>query len=153
MADLTDELRYAYVKGEIAVRVDVREVKLDLDRAIPCGLIINELVTNAFRYAFREQGGSSPLPRSDQQVIVSLCQENERIILNVSDNGVGLPDGLDIQAAKTLGLRLVNRLAGQLGGKLRVESAAHTAGGAVFQSVFPCFDGVLIDWVHAKNCP
>ena len=92
---------------------DIQDIFLDLDTAIPCGLIINELVTNALKYAF-------PDSRTGE-VVVGLTAENNTYILSVSDNGIGLPEGFDLKGSKTLGLQLVNILVKQLGGTLRTS--------------------------------
>ncbi len=144
VSGLADELRYLYTRGEVAVQVDVEQVNLNIDQAIPCGLIINELVTNALKYAFPRQteadkAGSSPdshLPV--RQVIIMLHALGEQCLLSISDNGTGMPSGLDIRTTRTLGLRLVSRLADQLGGSLTVNGEGHLAGkGTVFQILFP----------------
>jgi PAS domain S-box-containing protein len=144
VAGLADELRYVYTKGEVAVQVDVQQVKLTIDQAIPCGLIINELVTNALKYAFPAhqavEGSSDPaLHRHGNQLVsVLMHSAGDQCLLKVSDNGVGLPEGMDIQSTKRLGLRLVSRLALQLGGELIIESGPQQpGGGADFQIVFP----------------
>ena len=121
-----------------------RRSKLTIDQAIPCGLIINELITNALKYAFpaeqvhQEASARSAEDLHKRKVLVSMQLENARCRLRVSDNGVGLPPELDIQSTRTLGLRLVSRLAGQLGGELTIESHPGTAGGGTaFQIDFP----------------
>jgi PAS domain S-box-containing protein len=143
VAGMADELRYIYTKGEIAVQADVGQVKLTIDQAIPCGLIINELITNALKYAFPagQAGDKTPELERDylrnRRVLVSLQAEGDQCRLIVGDNGVGLPSEFDIRITRTLGLRLVSRLAVQLGGELAVESTPGTNGGALFQVVFP----------------
>jgi len=97
----------------IAVRVDTGDVALSMDEAVPCGLIINELVTNALKYAFPEGNG---------EITVSLTiPDKEHRLLRVHDNGCGLPPGMDIHAAETLGLQLVDTLATQLDGELTIN--------------------------------
>lgn len=98
---------------------------LDLDRAIPCGLVINELVTNAFKHAF-------PGGRSGEVRIELLAAENE-IELAVTDDGVGMPEHFDLADVKSLGLQLAPLLAEQLGGRFTVESAL----GSRFSLRFP----------------
>ena len=89
----------------------VEEVFLDIDRAIPCGLIINELVSNALKYAFPGDKSGS--------VIVSFCLENsENFVLVVRDDGVGLPDDFDLNDVPTLGLQLVVNLVEQIDGTI-----------------------------------
>ncbi|MGB9604701.1 MAG: sensor histidine kinase [Bryobacteraceae bacterium] len=96
--------------GRIAVRAEVEPIELDLDTAMPCGLILCELVTNAFRHAF--PGGRQG------EVVVRARREGESISLVVSDDGVGLPESVDLKNAPTLGMRLVAALARQLGARV-----------------------------------
>jgi PAS domain S-box-containing protein len=111
---------------EINLVIDAGEVELDLNLAVPCGLIINELVTNALKHAF-------PLDLPDSKVIhnaeikVTLTQSENDFVLSVSDNGVGFPADLDIHAATSLGLRLLSMLGEhQLGGKLVLDRSQGT---------------------------
>ncbi len=94
---------------------DAEPCRLDLDQAIPCGLILNELLINSLKHAFRQ---------SQRGVIrITLRRKANSIILTVSDDGVGLPDGLDHQATKSLGVRLVRTLARQLRGEISYRNA------------------------------
>jgi two-component sensor histidine kinase len=92
--------------------VDVENVFLTVDTAIPCGLVINELVTNALKYAFRG--------REHGSVNIRLAREGTGYLLTVADDGIGLPGGIDPDTAESLGLQLVNTLTRQLGGTLAV---------------------------------
>lgn len=92
---------------------------LDLERAIPCGLVVNELVTNAFKHAF-------PDGRAGEIAIALETVEAAEIVLAVADNGVGLPKDFDLGEVKSLGLQLVPLLVDQLGGRLAIESAEGT---------------------------
>ena len=95
----------------IKLHLEIADVSLDLDRALPFGLIINELVTNCLKYAF-------PAGKSGS-ISVSLTQETDDILsLVVKDDGVGLPPTLDLKSIKSLGLQLINDLINQLGGSL-----------------------------------
>ena len=87
--------------------------------AIPCGLIINELVSNSLKYAFPKfRNGEIHLAlHTDQD-----DEERLRHILIVSDNGTGLPKDLDITKTKSLGMQLVKNLTSQLGGQLEVTN-------------------------------
>lgn len=105
--------------GERPIHLDLKlaPVSLDVSYAMPCGLIVNELITNAVKYAFPASFSDKPAVR------VSLRAKGEHCTLTVSDNGVGLPPGQDWQKSKSLGLRLVNLWAThQLGGSLDVTS-------------------------------
>ena len=113
---------------EVTVRQQVLRVGLALEHAVPCGLIISELVSNALKHGIAKGRPGC--------VTVELQRPTEReFALRVSDDGVGLPTGVDLPSAATLGLQLVANLATQLGGKLVVERAA--VGGAAFAVVFP----------------
>ena len=137
---LAGELSELYAVPNIGKRIEVRDVQLVIDQAIPCGLIINELLTNAFKYAFTAGAGEPAVGSglNARQVAVSMQRDHEHCILLVSDNGCGLPDGFDVQSAKSLGLKLVNRLAGQLEGDLEVTSAAGR--GTTYRITFPVQD-------------
>ncbi|MBL3278720.1 sensor histidine kinase, partial [Klebsiella pneumoniae] len=74
-------------------------VYLDLERAVPCGLLVNELVTNAFKHAF-------PEPRQGD-ITVAVSSRDGQVTLVVRDNGVGLPPDFDLATVKSLGLQLV----------------------------------------------
>jgi PAS domain S-box-containing protein len=103
----------AYAPG-VALDLKVDEVALGLDQAIPCGLIINELVSNALKYAFPE---NRPGRIHVHVGHVEGGAPNE-VLLAVVDDGVGLSEEFDPRTTRSLGLRLVNDLASQLGGKL-----------------------------------
>ena len=83
--------------------------------AVPCGLVINELVTNSLKYAFPENRKG--------QISVSLKEDNgHELELVVSDDGVGMPDNINLVDTGTLGIRLVTNLVqGQLGGKIELD--------------------------------
>jgi PAS domain S-box-containing protein len=104
---------YSSPQRHIAVHVDAGDISLGMDEAIPCGLIINELVSNALKYAFTDEGG-------ELTVSLSMPDDAHRL-LRVYDNGSGLPPGMDIHSTKTLGLQLVDTLAEQLGGELTIN--------------------------------
>ena len=121
---LTGNLFLSYgVTGVIKPRLNVEDISLDVDTAIPCALIINELVSNALKHAF-------PAPRRAAggcEVGIDLRRgAGHGYILTISDNGVGLPKGFDVQAGKSLGLKLVSVLAKQLNGSLRIGLGART---------------------------
>ncbi len=120
--DLIANLRKSFAVDSETVKltVDAEDVSLDMDVAVPCGLIINELVSNALKYAF-------PRGRKGEVRIDFHRGEGRLFALRVSDNGVGMPPEVDARAPATLGLRIVNVLAGQLKGALEVERNGGTA--------------------------
>jgi len=111
--NLTDRLVQAYLSDsqDVRIKYDVASMPLKIGTAIPCGLILNELVTNSLRFAFPDNRQGEILIRFGR-----LDAENLR--LTVSDNGVGLPKGLDFKKTSTLGLMLVTGLTEQLGGTI-----------------------------------
>ena len=98
----------------IALHLEVDSISLDIDRAMPCGLIINELVANALQYAF-------PSGTSGEIRLAFHEDEQRQITLQVSDTGVGVPAHLDFHQAESLGWQLVNTLTEQLQGKILLE--------------------------------
>jgi two-component sensor histidine kinase len=90
------------------------DVMLSANLAIPCGLIANELVTNAFKHAWPSGGGRGT-------IAVTLAREGDPLVLRVADDGVGLPESFDLAALHSLGLQLVQTLSEQIGGAVRVD--------------------------------
>jgi two-component sensor histidine kinase len=143
---------YDVSSNAIALKINVDNVLLGVDAAIPCGLIINELVSNSLKYAFPDgqfaQRGKPPhatvLPSPQRGLRVSpdnqgeICidfhvENDDHLHLTVSDNGVGFPQNLDFQNTETLGLQLVTALTGQLSGTIKLERNM----GTKFKITFP----------------
>lgn len=104
---------YATASRRVKIAINAKDIFLSADTAIPCGLIITELVTNSFKYAFGDQG------MEQGRIEISLTKAGDkRLEMVVSDNGHGLPQGFDIANADSLGMSLVQNLARQLGAKL-----------------------------------
>ena len=110
---------------DVSLDLDLPSVSLGLDKAIPFGLIMNELVTNAIKHGLKG--------RDKGEVRVSLGLEDGHLVVTVGDDGPGLPQGFDITGTLTMGLQIVTLLTDQLRGKLTFESAR----GAVFTLRFP----------------
>lgn len=107
----------------VNVLVDAHGITLDLSRATPGGLIINELMTNSLKYAFPPTFSCETIRGSPGTISVNLDQNEGTCILTVRDNGIGLPENLDIATTKTLGLKLVSFLAKhQLGASIEAQS-------------------------------
>jgi two-component sensor histidine kinase len=112
----------------VKLEVQVGDVALAVDKAIPCGLILNELITNALKHAFPQERPGTVRVELDQAA-------DGRVKLAVRDDGVGLPADLDIRHSDTLGMQLVSTLAEQLAAKLEVSrSDAGTSFEVVFQA-------------------
>jgi|GEM_PF-2341586 len=108
---------------------DVKDIKLNIDVAIPCGLIINELLSNALKYAFKDS------PRQKPKIGIKMTKKNNFMQLTVFDNGIGLPDDITIGSAKTLGLQLVHALVEQLNGKITIDRENGTSYSIEFRFV------------------
>jgi two-component sensor histidine kinase/HAMP domain-containing protein len=107
---------YYVEASKVAIHTHIDPLRLDLDTSISCGLIVNELVTNAFKYAFKKTNNG----HLDLSLISIKGQTAE---LKIKDNGPGLPNGIRIDESETLGLRIVWMLAkDQLKGSLDVSS-------------------------------
>ena len=114
--DLVDSIRIGNARADaIQVVVQVDDRALDLDVAIVCGMLVNELVTNAFKYA------------DATEIRVALTHADQRIALSVRDNGVGLPRDFDWRRSPSLGLQLAQMFAAQLTGTLELDSTGGTA--------------------------
>lgn len=95
----------------IKQKINVENILMDINLAIPCGLIINELVSNSIKHAFPEGMG---------EISIEFYSKSDKHVLIIADNGVGFPEDLDFQNTETLGLRLVNALVTQLYGKIEL---------------------------------
>ena len=128
--DLCANLLRSYSSGthRVAMQTDVSDITFDIDTAIPCGLIINELVTNALKYAFAGQGGC---------VGVSLVSSASSYHLRVWNDGAAFPEDVDFRNPSSLGLQLVNILVRQLHGTLELDTSQRTE----FAVIFPGVDG------------
>ncbi len=122
---LTDSLLRAFGTDPavIRVRLDMERVRIDIHQAIPCALLLNELVSNALKYAF-------PEGRPGEIRIRLRTEADGTVCLMVGDNGVGLPADLDPLNSETLGLQLVSTLTAQLRAKLEIRRA-HGTGYAI----------------------
>lgn len=115
----------------IALERQIDDVSLPLTQAVPCGLMVNELITNALKHAF-------PGGRDGRIRLTAKVRADREILLTVADDGVGLPPGVDPGRANTLGLQLVDILTQQLRGRLDVDREAGT--GTAFHVAFPIKD-------------
>jgi PAS domain S-box-containing protein len=110
---------YQYSKNRILLKLDIDKVFLSLDISIPCGLIINELLSNALKYAFPEN--------KKGKILISVKEAKKaRIEIKVEDNGVGFPKDIDIKKGESLGMLLVNTLVEQIDGNIKVRSKEGT---------------------------
>jgi PAS domain S-box-containing protein len=110
---------YSVDSERIALSIEASEVLLSIHAAIPCGLVVNELISNALKHGFPGDRGG--------EIRITLAHDREdQAVLSVSDDGVGIPDDLDLAQTGTLGLRMVSLLADQLGGTITIRRANPT---------------------------
>jgi two-component sensor histidine kinase len=110
---------YGIDPKQISLEIQAQDVVLSLDAAIPCGLIVNELASNALKHAFPNQ-------RPGKLLISFLRNPSNELELRVADNGVGIPADFDISRSNSLGLELVHTLAAQLGGTVAIDGKSGT---------------------------
>ncbi len=126
--DLADALMKSHNadKEQISLQVDVARIPLSIDTITPLGLVINELMTNALKYAF-------PDNKKGEIIIKGSLNEDEIIELTFSDNGIGMPKNIDLTKTESLGLKIVRTLAElQMKGKLAMK----TQNGTMFMIKF-----------------
>jgi PAS domain S-box-containing protein len=111
---------YAVTEKKIKIDIDIYDVQLNLDFVVPCGLIINEVVSNSIKYAF-------PGDMSGRiKVSFQPSEDGKGFVLDIIDNGVGMPGHIDFNKTETLGLRLIRALITQLNGKVSIDRATGT---------------------------
>jgi len=111
---------YGIDANKVSLNIDIKDVSIDLENAIPCGLIINELVSNSLKYAF-------PQGREGKISIAFRPFNEDELELTVSDDGVGISEDLDIEQTDTMGLTLIKLLAGhQLDGEIDLDRTGGT---------------------------
>lgn len=116
VVNLSQNLIHSYSNfgHEIKLNLDIQNVFLNLDLAIPCGLIINEIVSNALKYAFVDNSEGA-------EVTIQMQIMNDDLVLKVGDNGIGLPKNIDYRNTESLGLQLVVTLTDQLSGIIALD--------------------------------
>jgi len=111
---------YGMNNNYVNLITDLEDIFLDIDTAIPCGLIINELVSNCLKHAF--------LNGMDGEIRIGLHEgDTHKITLTVCDNGIGIPKDLDIESTKSLGLKLVKLFVDQIDGSIEINRTVGTS--------------------------
>jgi PAS domain S-box-containing protein len=129
---IVNQFRTQFEAGrKIEFQVQAAKIELDLNTAVPCGLILNEILTNVFKHAFPD---GKPAPGNDScRIRVCADRGDGTFSISVADNGVGLPGEVDWKSAETLGLRLIAMLSSQVHGSVTVDRCEGTA----FKLTFP----------------
>lgn len=120
IANLAGNLQQSYTGSDkkILLRLDIPKLYLHIDDAIPCGLIVNELLSNSFKYAFEKKKSGA--------IGISVKVKKENIILAIWDDGGGIPKNVDYRNTESLGLQLVISLVEQLRGTIKLERGKGT---------------------------
>ncbi len=113
-------------ENKIRVAIECKYVFLDLNKSIPCGMIINELLSNSLKHAFPEEKRG--------KINVQLKISDSNVQLKVSDNGIGLPDNFNIHESKSMGFEIINLLTAQLEGKIKYLRGRNKT---TFKLIFP----------------
>jgi two-component sensor histidine kinase len=119
--NLTNYLKEIYHKesSNVALSITIDDILLTIAEAIPCGLIINELISNAYKHAF-------PSGR-EGEIQITMKKKKSQYTLVIHDDGCGVPTDFDFNHAKRLGMQLVHRLTKQLSGTIKLDSKKGTA--------------------------
>ncbi|MCI5222802.1 MAG: hypothetical protein D3924_09065 [Candidatus Electrothrix sp. AR4] len=129
--ELSDSIRLSYNTSscQVALALETNDVLLDLNKAVPCGLLINELISNSFKHAFaeKEQG------KIDIQFRTTVDNHFELI---VSDDGIGLPKNFNVNKEQSMGMQLISRLTEQLDGTVTVNKETLLETGTRFTIIF-----------------
>jgi len=101
--NLVHDIEKTYIHDKkVDIKIDIQNVYLTIEKAMPCGLILNELLTNAFKYAFTNS--------KKAKLKIAMIQTDEKYELLIKDNGEGIPDNIDVYTSNTLGLKLINSI-------------------------------------------
>jgi two-component sensor histidine kinase len=112
----------------IRLHLDLEEANFDINTAIPCGLIVNELVSNILKHAF-------PVGQKGEVRIVLARADGNKFMLVVQDDGIGFPENLDFRKSETLGMQIVTMLVQQLDGTIELEREEGTTFKIVFEEL------------------
>ena len=127
--ELTRYLFQAYgTQTDIRCRIEMGDVTMPIETAIPCGLVMSEIVTNSLKYAFPHTFSCEEIRGEPCTIALTLHRENSDYLLNITDNGTGIPEGNDVSSSHSLGLFLIGFIVEhQLRGSLEINTAAGTA--------------------------
>jgi two-component sensor histidine kinase len=119
---------YGVRNGDVAIDLKIKSVWVGINTGIPCGLIINELVSNSLKHAFSDG-------RKGKIVIDFHPHKDNKYILNFSDDGIGFPEDIDFRNTESFGLQLINTLVNQLEGSIELDCRKGTAFRIVFEKL------------------
>ncbi len=111
---------YGFDKSKLDLNIDVEDLELDADIAIPLGLIMNELISNSFKHAFKN------IDKARLELALNKTDDNN-LNIKISDNGSGIKENFDLETTKSFGMKMINLLIKQLRGKIIDQSANHSS--------------------------
>ena len=123
---LINGLKISYNTHNIDIKLKIENIEFNIETAIPCGLIINELVSNSIKHAFQDNKGL---------INVKLTHKSDKYKLIINDNGIGLPEHLYDGRSNSLGLKLVKTLVIQLDGEMKIDSSNGTTFTIIFEEL------------------
>ena len=120
--ELSNTVINTHKKGDkdITVRYQFDDIEININQAIPCGLIINELLVNCFKHAFQDQQTGT--------ILIAAKKNEEHVKIIVEDNGRGMPDDFDLENQDSLGMTLVSTLTYQINGTLTIKEGEQDLG-------------------------
>lgn len=125
---LVSDLLYSYASSEKVVPVlDVEDIELNIETAVPCGLITSELISNTLKYAFPD--------KLNGKLKISLKKISDKYELTIGDDGIGFPESLDFRRTDSLGLKIVNSLVDQIEGEITLDSTKGTEFKIIFNEL------------------
>ncbi len=115
--NLAKSLINSYIKipSNVKMHIDIKNVYLNIETAIPCGLMINELISNSLKHGFKDSKGN---------IKIEMAPKNEDYILKICDDGVGFPEEIDFRNTETLGMQLITSLVKQLDGEIKLVKSS-----------------------------
>jgi len=119
LQNITSHIMNTYnLNKNIQLNLTIESIFLNLDSAIPCGLIVNELITNAFKYAFPNS------KKGEINVVLKLIEN--KVTLSVADNGVGINNKVNYLTTESLGFQLINSLVSQIDAEMQYDNSQGT---------------------------
>jgi two-component sensor histidine kinase len=120
---LVQELYDTYnIRAEkIHLKINIQDIKLNMETSIPLGLLINEIVSNSLKYAFPDNKNFE-----NPKLVIELKKEKNDYILMIMDNGIGIHDNFDLEKSESLGMQLINNLTDQIDGELKLDTSHGT---------------------------
>jgi len=119
---------------KIQFRIDMKDIAMSIDTAMPCGLIMTEIVTNSLKYAFPKTFSCGEIRKEPCTISITMHREGNDYLLTIADNGIGIPDGTDVTMKTSLGLYLIGFIVKH---QLQGSTEVSTDNGTSYKIRFP----------------